>query len=252
MRDNGGGPRDLTRAMRLLWRAGTLPRRGPKPTFTVERIVRAAVEIADRDGLAALSMRVVADRVGAGTMSLYTYVPGKAELIALMLDSVDAEGTLPHTVSGLWREKTESWAREDWALYHRHEWMLDVSTRYPLGPNTIRRYDSALRSLAGTGLPEGEIVAATEVVDSYVRGMARRSVEGLRLERRTGTSEQQWWAGNEPLLEEYVDAEEFPAVRRVWAAGAFASEADSFEFGLQRMLDGIQVRIEEHGEHGEH
>ncbi|PRX44981.1 TetR family transcriptional regulator [Prauserella shujinwangii] len=247
MRDDGG-PKDLSRAMRLLWRAGGAARRGPKPALTVEQIVAAAIELADRDGLAALSMRRVAERLGVGTMSLYTYVPGKAELVALMLDAVDAEASLPHTVAGGWREKTESWAREDWALYHRHDWMLHVSTRYPLGPNTIRRFDSALRSLAGTGLPEKEILAATDTVDNYIRGMARRSIESRRLELRTGTSERDWWAEHEPLLDEHVDPDDFPAVRRVWAAGGFHSGVDSFDFGLGLLLDGIEARIRAHRE----
>ncbi|MEU6641739.1 TetR/AcrR family transcriptional regulator [Saccharomonospora sp. NPDC046836] len=243
MTTDNDGIRDLARGMRLLWRATGGARRGPKPTLTVDQVVRAAIEIADARGLSALSMRAVADRLGVGTMSLYTYVPAKAELVSLMLDALDAEGTLPHTIAGSWRERTESWAREDWALYHRHPWMLQASARHPLGPNTIRRFDSALRSLAATGLPVAELVATADVIDNYIRGMARRSIESRELQRRTGVSEERWWAELEPLLTQYVTADEFPAVRQAWAGGAFASDIDSFDYGLQRILDGVEGRI---------
>lgn len=241
------GPGDLTRGMRLLWRAVGGSRRGPKPGLDVDTVVRAAIAIADSDGLAGLSMRKVADRLGVGTMSLYTYVPAKAELVSLMLDAVDAEGALPHTVPGSWRARTEAWATEDWAVYHRHPWTLQASSRHPLGPHTLRRFDSALRCLAVTGLPEDELVATVDVIDNYTRGMARRSLEAVELERRTGVSERQWWAGHEPLLETYVTAAEFPEVRRVWAAGAFHGDLDSFAYGLARILDGVERRLGEAG-----
>ncbi|MBK1783064.1 TetR/AcrR family transcriptional regulator [Prauserella cavernicola] len=243
MTQDNEGPRDLTRTMRLLWRTDGAATRGPKPALDVDRIVTAAIEIADADGLAGLSMRKVADRLGVGTMSLYTYVPAKAELVSLMLDTVDGEGVLPHTVAGSWRAKTESWAREDWSFYHRHEWMLHASGRHPLGPNTMRRFDSALRSLADTGLPEDEIVANADVIDTYIRGMARRSVDFRQREASTGVSEDQWWAEHGPMLETHLTGDRFPAVRRVHDAGAFTSDIDSFEYGLQRILDGIEGRI---------
>jgi AcrR family transcriptional regulator len=85
------GSGDPKRTMALLWGIGKKPTRGPKPGLSVGRIVSAAVEVADAEGLGALSMRRVADRLGIGTMSLYTYVPGKAELIDVMLDTVLGE-----------------------------------------------------------------------------------------------------------------------------------------------------------------
>ncbi|ASR39319.1 hypothetical protein BAY61_15450 [Prauserella marina] len=251
------GPRDFERGMRLLWRVPGEPestesgsaarRRGPKPALSVEQIVRAAIEIADIDGLTGLSMRKVADWLGVGTMSLYTYVPGKAELVSLMLDAVDARGELPHTVDGGWREQTAAWAREDWLLYQRHEWMLRTPGRQPLGPNTMRRFDSALRALRGTGLPQDELVAAADVIDSYTRGMAARAADSRQLERRTGTSERTWWDEYGPLLDARITEATYPAVHLARRSGAFDSDIDSFEYGLQRILDGIEGRVT--GEH---
>ena len=82
------GSGDVSRSLELLWGLGERPSRGPKPGLTLDRIVTAAVAVADAEGLGALSMRRVATDLGVGTMSLYRYVPGKAELLDLMLDKV--------------------------------------------------------------------------------------------------------------------------------------------------------------------
>ena len=102
---SGGG--DPKRTMALLWGIGKKPTRGPKPGLSVGRIVGAAIEVADAEGLAALSMRRVADRLGIGTMSLYTYVPGKAELIDVMLDTVLGEVAESGDVEPGWRAGLE-------------------------------------------------------------------------------------------------------------------------------------------------
>src|SRR5687767_8069662 len=117
--------------MQLLWGAGSgdegrATRRGPRPRLTVEEIARAGIAVADRKGLSALSMRRLADDLGVTAMSLYTYVPGKAELLDVMLDTVYGETARPEDVPGGWRERLRLIARENWELYHRHRWMLQV------------------------------------------------------------------------------------------------------------------------------
>jgi AcrR family transcriptional regulator len=82
------GSGDLSRSLQLLWQGREQPSRGPKPGLTLERIVTAAVELADREGLASLSMRKVAAELGVGTMSLYRYVPGKEDLLDAVVDSL--------------------------------------------------------------------------------------------------------------------------------------------------------------------
>ena len=79
---------DLARTLSLLWRETEPPRRGPRPRHSVDDVVEAAIAIADADGLDAVTMRAVAERLGISPMSLYTYVPGKAELLDLMLDAI--------------------------------------------------------------------------------------------------------------------------------------------------------------------
>src|SRR4029079_10885076 len=102
--------------------------RGRRSVLTVAEIARAAIAVADGNGLSALSMRRLADDLGVTAMSLYTYVPGKAELRDGVLHAFSAETARPADVAGGWRERLRLIARENWALYHRHPWMLQVAT----------------------------------------------------------------------------------------------------------------------------
>ena len=246
---SGGG--DPRRTITLLWGIGKGPTRGPKPALSVGRIAGAAIEVADADGMGALSMRRVAERLGISTMSLYTYVPGKAELVDVMLDTAfgevaDSEKTEP---AG-WRAGLGWIARENWALYHRHPWMLQVATvsRPPLGPNVFAKYDRELRVVDGIGLTEVEMDSVLALVLEHAQGAARRSVEAAEAEKRTGRTDYEWWLANEPLLEEVFDPDLYPTASRVGHAAAevYGSAYDpeyAFEFGLQRLLDGIETLV---------
>lgn len=245
-----GGRGDPAKVMALLWRDGSAPARGrgPKPGLTVERIVAAAIEIADADGLAALSMRRVAERLGVGTMSLYTYVPGKAELIDVMFDSVCGE--LAPLWAETWRERLELIARANLEMYRRHPWMLAVmaNSRPPLGPNSIANYDRDLRAVEGIGLSDLEMDSVVTMVYVYVQGAAHTVIEAAGTERDTGMSDQEWWNTYAPLLEKVFDPEKFPTAARVGAKAGetYQSAYDpehGFRFGLSRLLDGIETLI---------
>jgi AcrR family transcriptional regulator len=251
------GRGDPERSLALLWGTQPKPTRGPKPGLSVERIVRSAIEIADAEGLAALSMRRVASQLGVGTMSLYTYVPGKAELLDVMLDTVLGEIAEAERPAAGWRARLEQRAREYWALYRRHPWALQVSGARPLlGPNETALFDSALHAVAGIGLDAGEMILVISLVGGYARGAAQGAVEAAHAEQRTGLSDDQWWAAREPILDKYFDADRFPTVASVQLSGGFdpaeggldynlQHAVDSFEFGLQRVLDGIEAFIEQ-------
>jgi AcrR family transcriptional regulator len=249
------GRGDPARSMALLWGTQKLPSRGPKPGLSVERIVQAAIRVADAEGLAALSMRRVATELGVGTMSLYTYVPGKAELLDVMLDTVLGEVTPPDAAAGDWRARLEAHARELWAHYHRHPWALGVSgARALLGPNETALYESSLATVAGTGLSGREMVHVVTLVAEYARGAAGRAVEAAQAARHTGVTDDQWWQAREPLLDQVFDPERYPTVTRLAQEGAFQQlegdlpynvqdAVDSFEFGLGRVLDGIEAHV---------
>lgn len=243
------GSGDPARSLALLWRTRERASRKGKPDLSVDRIVRAAIEVADAEGLAALSMRRVAERLGVGTMSLYTYVPGKAELVDVMLDTVYAETQKPDDVPGGWRARLQLVARENWALYHRHPWMLQIAASRPvMGPHAMAKYEHELRSIAEIGLTEVEMDSVISLILGHVEGAARRAIDAAQAAQRTGLTDAQWWGAHAPLLAKFLDARRFPTAARVGAAagaayGAAYDPEHAFEFGLQRILDGIDALV---------
>jgi AcrR family transcriptional regulator len=216
----------------------------------VAEIAQAAIGVADEEGLGALSMRRVAERLGFTTMSLYRYVPGKAELLDVMMDTTLGEAIEANGAAGGWRERLEQVARENREMYLRHPWMLQVSAAYrlPLGPNAIAKYDHELRALGGIGLTEVEMDSVLALVLGQSEVAARRAVEASQVQRRTGTTDSEWWRINAPLLEKVFNAERYPTAARVGAAagaayGAAYDAEHAFEFGLQRVLDGVEAFV---------
>ncbi|GAA2318604.1 TetR/AcrR family transcriptional regulator [Nonomuraea roseoviolacea subsp. roseoviolacea] len=243
------GKGDPARSLALLWRTSERASRKGKPDLSVDRIVRAAIEVADAEGLQALSMRRVAERLGVGTMSLYTYVPGKPELFDVMLDTVYGETDRSDDVPGGWRGRLEHVARENWALYLRHPWLSQVAASRPvLGPHGTAKYDYELRAVDGIGLTDVEMDAVVTLVAGFVHGTARGAVEASQAERETGMTDEQWWAAHAPFLSRIADVSRFPTATRVGEAageamGTAYSAERAFEFGLQRLLDGIEALI---------
>ncbi len=251
------GTGDPARSMALLWRPphGARPaetRRGPKAVLSVDRIVAAAIAVADAEGLAALSMRRVASALGVGTMSLYTHVPGKGELVDLMFDAVLGElyAADEHDDEGAgWRARLERVAVANWEFYRRHPWAVHLATgRPPPGPNVIAKYERELRAVDGIGLGEVEMDLVVTLVTSFVKGTVAGLLERTEAERATGITEQQWWEATEPFVDRVFDPARFPTVARVGpVAGAELHAATdphrSFDFGLARLLDGIAMLI---------
>ncbi|RSN41010.1 TetR/AcrR family transcriptional regulator, partial [Actinomadura sp. WAC 06369] len=227
------GQGDARRSMHLLWRvrdgaAGGPPRPGPRPGLTVELIVDTAIAVADAEGMAALSMRAVGERLGRTAMALYTYVPGKAELVDLMYDRAQAELPAGYGAAGGWRAAVAAWADDTWALYLRHPWMLAVSQARPvLGPNEYRALEALLGALSGAGLAAGDARRAVATLSSVVRGAARIAAEARQAAAATGTSEDEWWYARSGALEEVAPdfAARFPRVARLSAEGAFDDAA---------------------------
>ncbi|TDD35219.1 TetR/AcrR family transcriptional regulator [Nonomuraea terrae] len=228
---------DPDHAVELLWRERE---REPRQGLSLDRIVRAAIELADAEGLAGLSMRKVADRLGFTTMSLYRHVPGRDHLVDLMRDAVLAEH--PEAGAGSdWRTRLEAVARQAWRLRRRHPWLAEIrGTRHVPGPHAVARYDEMLGALTGTALRPSEVIAAAGVVARFIDAEALLLVETQREERRSGVSEQEWWGARDSL---YDRLDRYPALSHLWEAGGWDHPEDSFEFGLARLLDGIEALI---------
>ncbi|OXM46129.1 TetR/AcrR family transcriptional regulator [Amycolatopsis alba] len=229
---------DPERAIELLWGAPEPDR----PGLSLGRIIAAAIEVADAEGLAALSMRKVAERFGTTTMSLYRYVPGKAELVELMRDAVHGEFPMKPSAGLGWRAGLEHWARRVWEMHRCHPWLVhSAGTRRLPGPNIMAGYDHALDVASRSGLAPAQVIAVVNLVGGFVESVARQAGETAELQRRTGVSHERWWSERESLFER-LDG--YPALTRLWKGGGMDAPLDPFEFGLQRTLDGVQALIE--------
>lgn len=241
------GRGDPTVTLSLLWGQEAPARRGRKPGLTPAQVGAAALAIADAQGLQGLSMRVLSEALGVSTMALYRYVPGKAELLDLIIDLAYAE--LPDAPIGdaHWTRRLESVARDEWKLYLAHPWLLEVSTyRAALGPHGLRKYERELQAIAGAGLGDLEMDLAIASLSGFVRGAARSAIEGRGAFQHTGQTNEAWWAANAALLAKLVRADDFPLASRVGTAvgqayGGVADPQAIFEFGLARHIDGIRL-----------
>ncbi|MEV6846168.1 TetR/AcrR family transcriptional regulator [Actinoplanes sp. NPDC051411] len=255
MTSESSGNVDPARTIALLWGTRQLPRRGPRHALTTEQIVAAAVRIADADrDLGPLSMRRVAEELGVGTMSLYTYVASRAELLEAMLESVHGEvvtelAVEPAAEPVAWPEALRAVAAANRAMYLRHPWMLQAFTGRPgLGPNTLAKYDRELRALDGIGLTDLQMDAALTLVLTHVEGVVRRKVEAERSAQRSGMTDAQWWEAAAPALSKVFDPARFPVAGRVGQAAGEAHQAafdveHEYSFGLDRVIEGLAALI---------
>jgi AcrR family transcriptional regulator len=242
------GSGDPRRTIELLWGVRRR-RRGPRPSLSGEQIVDKAIELADRDGLGGLSMRRLAGELGITAMSLYGYVPGKAELLDVMADRAYGEISSRGDPATAWQDRLAALARQHWSLLLSHPWLLHIAASRPLlGPHVTALYDAELAAVDGLGLTDIDMDLIVSLVDDYVRGAARGAAEAADAQARTGISDQQWWEAYGPLLAEVVDPARYPIAIRVGTAagaeyGAAHDPARSFRFGLQRIIDGIDAFI---------
>lgn len=245
------GDGDPRRSLALLWGLQGAGRRGPKARFSAEDVVQAAIAIADAEGLAGLSMRRVADAMGVSPMAIYTYVPSKAELVDLMFDrALGATADPDDSVRG-WRARLTFIARQRWAVVERHPWFLDLALhRPPLGPNVLRKAEVMLSALDGMGLDTDEATLVAEALQNYVTGAQQAARDARDAERQTGLTDEQWIELVRPVLEAHMDPETYPALsrrkdgQRPNRAASLAERKARFEFGLERMLDGLEAYIE--------
>ncbi|QMU71858.1 TetR/AcrR family transcriptional regulator [Streptacidiphilus sp. P02-A3a] len=230
---------ELSAGVRLLWGPHPKPSRGPKPGLSLERIARAGVEIADAEGLAAVSMQRVAGLLDFTKMSLYRYVPGKAELVALMVET--AVGTVPPTgtPTGGWRERLGEWAQQLAAVFQLHPWLLEATVGpRVVGPAELSWTEQAAAALDGTGLTGAERLDALVLLSGHVRGIAQQS----RAAGPGSNPEAEFAAVLGEVLR--IHGERYPALTTAFASAASLGGQDqALDFGLRRILDGLGVLI---------
>ncbi|PZF83985.1 TetR/AcrR family transcriptional regulator [Jiangella anatolica] len=246
MPPNAPRPSDPVRLVSLLWEPSD---RAGRTGLTKGAVVENAIAIADAEGLGALTMRRVADRLGVGAMTLYTHVPGKPELVELMLDAVAgetyADGDVPGAKDG-WREGVRHIAERNWAHHLRHPWTVEVVPGRPvLGPGVSAKYEVELAPLDGIGLTDLEMDQVLCGVLALVEATARQQVGLARV--RAGGGDLDWWATVSPALVKAMGGHQFPLAERVGAATGEAVEAGDplaiMRLSLELFLDGVGARL---------
>ncbi len=244
---------DPARTLALLWRDATAaPSRGPERVLDIDAVVTAATDLADREGLEAVTMRRLATELGVATMTLYTYVPGKAELVDLMIDAAYQRLPLADTTGRPWRQRLTAVAAENRALYQAHPWAAAVSTvRPPLGPGLMAKYEHELGALEGLGLTDVQMDDALTHLLSFVQANARAAADTRAAHMDSAMDDQAWWAANASLLARVLDQEAYPLATRVGTAAgtAHGSAHDpdhAYHFGLDSLLEGLAALIDTH------
>ena len=236
------GTAEGQRIIELLWNPPTSPPvRGPRPKYGLTDVVTAGVAIADAEGLAALSMRKVAAQLNVGVMSLYTYVPGRSELVELMIDRAYQEFSLPDT-SSPWRARTRHWMQETWRIYTVHPWLLDYNqSRLPIAPHVLDVSEALYAAITDAGLRGTENVAVTNLISWQMLGAGRAVITDADETRHTGVSSEAYWESRASFWETHFDPTRYPAMAGVWEAGGFDDPVGwNVDQMIERLLDGIE------------
>ncbi|WP_405216978.1 TetR/AcrR family transcriptional regulator [Agrococcus sp. Ld7] len=227
---------DLPHAHALTWGVAAMPHRGPKRELSTERIVEAAIELADADGLEAVSMGKLAARLGVAPMSLYRYVTGKDDLLLLLMFDSASEVTVPDAGS-TWRERLREWAMFVRTTYDAHPWLADLPpSSIPTTPNRLAIVESGLAALEGVRMTDNgklpTLLLLLGYIGLYTKGSGDTAVDDTV--RRA--------------LPQLVTDERFPLLAPAVRAGVFETSKSEpgrgFTFGLNRLLDGIERWLE--------
>ncbi|MGW5377041.1 TetR/AcrR family transcriptional regulator [Nocardia sp. NPDC003999] len=223
----------------LVWERPEPPDRRVLAPLSRERIVRAAIRLADAGGLAAVSQRKVAADLEVGPMRLYGYIATKEELLDLMVDAVYAE---MRPVGDGWRAVLRSLAETTRQAAHQHEWFADlIGGRPQLGPHALARGEAVVAAMSGVNVDI--VMPVVAAVNAYAVGAVRREIAERRAERATGMNEKQWQATSGPYLERTFATGRFPALATVIRDAAHLDADQTFRTGLEFLLDGIQGHI---------
>src|ERR1700728_334166 len=247
-------PPPLPPGLDLLWGRRGRGQRGPKPGLSVDAIVAAAMQIADAEGLEAVSMAHVAEQLGFTTMSLYRHVTSKEELLQLMWNG-SAQGAEELVITGDdWRARLRMWATVQREMLDRHPWITQMPMAAPpMAPNSLTFVERGLEAMDGSGLADADKLRVIGLISSYALSEARMAQDAARAAKQAqaaaaaGELQPAWtWEG---LVREVADEQTYPRLHRLAWSGSIGDdptgfdEQEEFLFGLDRILDGVEVLI---------
>lgn len=232
------------RSLELLWSSRERSGPGPRPKLSVARIVDTGIEIADAEGLEALSMQRLASEFGYSPMSLYRYVPGKTQLIDVMADVAFGPAPDLSGVTGGWRAEVEAWGDELWEAYQRHDWLVRVQIKNaPMGPYQLGWLEALLRALEPTGLRHEEMAGLAMFLSAALRDLARMSIDLVPM-----------GLGYEQVIKNIQQTDRFPMVASLMSEmlGPDTTPDDevgegavrpAVQFGVDLLLDGVESYV---------
>ncbi|MFC8599908.1 MULTISPECIES: TetR/AcrR family transcriptional regulator [unclassified Isoptericola] len=242
---------ELPPRLALAWGVAERPERVARRELSIERIVEAAVEIADAEGLAGVSMARVAKSLGFTTMSLYRYVTSKDDLLLLMQEvAIDVEFPPAHEPPD-WRAELREWVLFTLAVFRAHSWVLDIPvTGAPMTPANLRVLDAGLRALRTTPLGDDEKIATILLTSGYVRNAAILGRDLARAVEEAGGDDDALGSAYRDALRHLVDEVRFPYLRPLVERGTYVpasgdklDELDDVAWGLERTLDGVGAYV---------
>ena len=208
------------------------------------RIVRAALRVADAEGLAALTMRRVATELGTGAMSLYRHVPGKEALVSLMIDEALGEDVLPDQPSGDWRGDLRLVASMMWDFIQRHPWYPEaVMERPPITPRGLAAFEFALSMLDNTGLPPNERVVIVATVTSTVINAAQNAAAEARARSRFRVTDEEIVSSVSAFLGPILERGDYPRLREALTSDNRLDPKQEMQVSIELILDGAAARI---------
>lgn len=237
---------DLRRRSELLWDDRIQATRGPKAGVTPDDVVRAAVAIADADGLSAVTMSAVSAKLGFTTMAVYRYFPSKEALYDAIVDAGLGHPPRFAEPRADWRAEVTQVALAKRAMLCARPWLAELPfVAAPHGPNWLRWLEAQTDSLSRTGLSAADVGQMLSIVDGYTRGASDTAISLARVRARGGSVEE-WAAAVGADLGRAIGDPRFPAFATLLTTpteGPSRTLDESFDFGLQRVLDGVAMYI---------
>jgi AcrR family transcriptional regulator len=229
----------------VIWMRPEHQGRGPRPAYSRAEITAAAIKIADAEGLGGVSMRRIAQQIGAGTMSLYRYVPHKSDLLELMTDAVVGEYPLSGIPSGDWRADLTALARTQRAGVLRHPWLIELGPSSGMGPNALRVAEDTFTAVSVLGLGIDAMMEVVEQVTAFVTGHVHEELADEKSRRGSGLDKEQWFRRQAPYVQKLIDSGDYPMLKRIVfdAEVPHMDPGTRFERGLSRLLDGIAANL---------
>lgn len=230
----------------LIWERPEPAQRPAPGPLSRDRIVRAAIELADTKGLDAVSLRKIGASLNAGPMRLYGYLSTKEELLELMVDAVYGEMASAGPIRGDWREALRAIARRTRQAAQEHKWFIDLLGGRPhLGPSALAHLEASLAALSDTpGFEDiDDVIQAVGTVNAYVIGAIRGEASELRSELQSGMKKQEWQDASWPYMDRMIATGRFPTLAKAVHAATHPPFDVFFERGLDCVLDGIAARL---------